>query len=93
MRYRDYFDRIFNEIGIVKALNGLDFTLFRPRLIFIEISKWDQINFLKYQLDFFENVGYEFHSNPGGFNPLNQSISQNTSKEGNFSFIDSNIKN
>lgn len=72
----------------IEALNGLDFNRFRPRVIFLEISKWFEIDYLNNQIEFLKNRGYEFHSNPGGFNPILQSISENYSQEGNFTFID-----
>lgn len=69
-----------------EVLNGLDFNLYRPRIIFIEFGKWNFPNYLNDKINFFDKFGYKYHSNPCGFNPFNDPIEQNKSHD--FTFID-----
>lgn len=69
----------------LEVLKGLDFTKFRPRIIFLEIGKWHIDEILQEHFDFLNSKGYEFDSTPNGW------TKQNPIPDSNFCFVDKNI--
>ena len=70
----------------LEALKGLNFNIFRPRVILLEIGKWYVKEIFDEHFNFMISNGYKFHSTPRGWNPL--SGEQNNVGEINFIFID-----
>lgn len=79
----------------LEVLNGLNFDIYRPKLILMEIGKWYNTNIFEEHYRFMESKGYVFHSCPSGWTPEkdikynadNFSIDPNAGNP-NFTFVD-----
>jgi len=74
------------ENNEIEALSGLDFNIFRPRIILMEIGKWYIKDVFEEHFDFMTSRGYKFHSTPKNWNPFNGE--KNLAGDNNFIFID-----
>ncbi len=72
----------------IEALKGLDFNIFRPRVILLEIGKWYIKEIFDQHFDFMKSKGYLFHSTPKNWNPFTE---ENKLNDNNFIFIDNEI--